>query len=76
MKQHFNSSSDQVAYRLFTLFLFFFLVPKIFALSAGTFLEPTVWLRTWKQGPASLTTTTSALWKCHLEDTKIQVGCF
>lgn len=44
-------------------------------LPAGIFLEPTVWLRTWRQAPASLTTITLALWRCHLEDIRIQVRC-
>lgn len=47
----------------------------IYFLSAGTFHELTAWLRTWRQEPASSTTTTSALWRCRLEDTRCQVGC-
>lgn len=52
----------EVAFRLL-LFLY-----------AGTFLGPIVWLRTWKQEPASSITTTLALWRCHLVDTRCQVG--
>lgn len=44
-------------------------------LPAGTFLEPTAWLPTWRPGPASSTTTTSALLKCLSEDTSTQVWC-
>lgn len=42
-------------------------------LSAGIFLEPTAWLRTWRREPATSTTTTSALSKSRSEDISTQV---